>query len=149
MMFGSMPTPHRTLPSGSDGLDVGDRGGVGPLPDGVLGVVDDVELDAEAVAQRVHERGDRAVALADDRAGLPSTTSCAVIDVRPVAESLCSSWLSSRNRGSAGRYSCWNASHITTGLISVPVSSVMCWIVLENSICSRRGRSKPCSAFMM
>ena len=31
------------------------------------------------------------------------------------------------------------------GLISVPLSSVMAWMVLENSICSRRGRSKPCS----
>ena len=42
-----------------------------------------------------------------------------------------------------------NASHIAAGVISVPVSSVIVWIVLENSICSRRGRSKPCSAFMM
>ena len=41
-----------------------------------------------------------------------------------------------------------SASHITIGVISVPESSVMCWIVLENSICIRRGRSKPCSAFM-
>ena len=37
---------------------------------------------------------------------------------------------------------------MSDGLISVPVSSVMVWIVFENSIWRRRGRSKPCSAFM-
>ena len=79
----------------------------------------------------------------------PSTTSWAVIDVRPVAESLRSSWLSSTKRGAAGRYSLRNCSHITTGEISVPESSVMCWIVFENSICSLRGSSNPCSVFIM
>ena len=38
---------------------------------------------------------------------------------------------------------------ISAGSITVPVSSVMVWIVLENSIWSRRGRSRPCSSFMM
>jgi hypothetical protein len=47
------------------------------------------------------------------------------------------------------KYSFSNASHMRTGEISVPVSSLIVWIVRENSIWSRRGRSKPCSAFMM
>ena len=64
-------------------------------------------------------------------------------------ESLFSSWLSRCIEGASGRYSDRNASHMTTGEISVPESSVMCWIVFENSICKRRGRSKPCSVFMM
>ena len=35
------------------------------------------------------------------------------------------------------------------GVISVPVSSAMFWIVRENSIWSRRGSEEPCSASMM
>ena len=66
-----------------------------------------------------------------------------------VSPSVRSSWPRSENAGSGGRYSRSNVSHIMAGLISVPVSSVIPWIVLENSICRRRGRSKPCSAFMM
>ena len=58
------------------------------------------------------------------------------------------SWLRSCTLPSSLKYSAPNASHIADGLITVPVSSVMVWIVFENSICSRRGRSKPCSAFM-
>ena len=42
-----------------------------------------------------------------------------------------------------------NALHNSCGEISVPVSSAMVWIVLENSIWSRLGRSRPCSACMM
>ena len=38
---------------------------------------------------------------------------------------------------------------MSAGLISVPLSSVIAWMVFENSICRRRGRSKPCSIFMM
>src|SRR5205823_12157979 len=41
-----------------------------------------------------------------------------------------------------------NRTHISPGLISVPVSSVIVWMDRENSICSRRGRSNPCSAFI-
>ena len=63
--------------------------------------------------------------------------------------SLLSSWPRSVNAGAFGRYSRWKAAHMSAGLISVPLSSVMAWMVLENSICSRRGRSKPCSIFMM
>ncbi len=38
---------------------------------------------------------------------------------------------------------------MAVGLISVPVSSVIVWMLRENSICNRRGRSKPCSYSMM
>jgi len=42
-----------------------------------------------------------------------------------------------------------NAAQIWSALISVPLASVSFWITDENSICSRRGRSRPCSNFMM
>ena len=42
-----------------------------------------------------------------------------------------------------------NVAHMSAGSITVPVSSVIVWIVFENSIWSRRGRSRPCSSFMM
>src|SRR5439155_10063183 len=45
------------------GLDVGDGSGVGAGADGVLGVVDDLDVDAEVGLEGVHERRDRAVAL--------------------------------------------------------------------------------------
>jgi len=37
----------------------------------------------------------------------------------------------------------------SVGLISVPLFSTIFWMTEENSICSRRGRSRPCSNFMM
>ena len=46
-MFGSWPMPQRIVAVAVDGLDVGHRLGVGTAADGVLGVVDDVELLAE------------------------------------------------------------------------------------------------------
>ena len=59
------------------------------------------------------------------------------------------SWEMSCTAPSAGKYSASKASHMRTGEISVPVSSLIVWMVRENSIWRRRGRSKPCSAFMM
>ena len=61
-----MPTPHLTVPSLRVGLDVGDGGGVGAGADGVLAVVDDVDVDAEVGLEGGDERGDRAAALAGD-----------------------------------------------------------------------------------
>ena len=147
-MFGSVPTPHRTPCVGAARLDVGDGGRVRALTHRVLGVVDDVERRAEAVAQRVDERVDRSVALAGDRARLAVDDELRGDRRAARRESLRSSCDDSRNRGSSTRYSDWNASHITTGLISVPESSVMCWMFFENSICRRRGRSNPCSVFI-
>ena len=40
-------------------------------------------------------------------------------------------------------------SHSRPGLISPPPASVWAWTTRENSICSRRGRSRLCSLFMM
>ena len=68
--------------------------------------------------------------------------------VDPVFESLRSSWLVSEIPGSAGRYSPRNESQMTSALTSVPVSSVTPWMTWLNSICRRRGRSKPCSSFI-
>ena len=60
-----------------------------------------------------------------------------------------SSWLRSRYCGSRRQVLARGRRPTSpAGLISVPESSVMCWIVFENSIWSRRGRSKPCSAFI-
>jgi len=61
------------------------------------------------------------------------------------------SWEMSSTEPSTGKwkYSASKASHMRTGEISVPVSSLIVWMVRENSIWRRRGRSKPCSAFMM
>ena len=67
-MLSCRPTPHLTVPSVARGLDVGDGGGVGAGADGVLAVVDDVDVDAEVGLQGGDERGDRAVALAGDGA---------------------------------------------------------------------------------
>jgi len=53
------------------GLDVGDGGGTGAGPDGVLGVVDHVQVDAEVGLEGGHEGVDGAIALADDGAVLP------------------------------------------------------------------------------
>ena len=39
--------------------------------------------------------------------------------------------------------------HLARGMTSPPSSSVCCWMTRLNSICSRRGRSSWCSAFMM
>src|SRR5262244_4306406 len=61
--------PQRGLVAG--GLHVRDGGGVGALADGVLRVVDYVEIYSEPGAEGVHESGDGAVALAGHRAGLP------------------------------------------------------------------------------
>ena len=69
-----------------------------------------------------------------------STTRCAVIEVLP-SSPVASSLERSCNGASAGRYVASNASHMAPGPISVPESSVMCWIVLENSIWRRRGRT--------
>ena len=66
-MLSSRPTPQRTVAVGRLRLDVGRRGRVGAGGHRVLGVVDDLDVDAEVVAQRVDERGDRAVALARHR----------------------------------------------------------------------------------
>jgi len=78
---------------------------------------------------------------------LPSTSTCAVMLVTPSLV-LRISWLVSEYRGFVCRYSVSIAPHMTSGAISVPESSVMCWIVRENSICKRRGSSKPCSVFI-
>src|SRR5437773_1277414 len=59
----------------------------------------------------------------------PSTTSCAVIRVVSLPSSEISSWLFSSYTGCSGRYCRRNASHMADGLISVPVSSVIAWIV--------------------
>ena len=67
MLLTWVPTPQRVRPDAVDGLDVGDGGGVGAGAHGVLGVVDDVEVHAEAVPGGAHEGVDRAVALAGQR----------------------------------------------------------------------------------
>ena len=46
------------------------------------------------------------------------------------------------------RYSAAKLSQICCGLTSPPRASVNCWMTLENSICSRRGRSSWCSDFI-
>ena len=46
-------------------------------------------------------------------------------------------------------YSASKISHICSGVTSPPESSVCCWTTPLNSICSLRGRSNWCSAFMM
>ena len=52
-------------------------------------------------------------------------------------------------RGDDGKYSSAKASHISSTLISVPLPSVITLMQRLNSIWSRRGRSMPCSVFMM
>ena len=49
----------------------------------------------------------------------------------------------------SGRYSSQNVVQSSSGVISVPVVSVMFWTVLDSSIWRRRGSSRPCSAAMM
>jgi hypothetical protein len=73
--------------------------------------------------------------------------SCAVTDA-PLSL-VVTSWPTRVIAGDSGRYSSENLDHISVGLISVPVSSVIVWMARENSICSRLGRSKPCSAYIM
>ena len=123
----------------------------------MLGVVEHVELAADHVPnvgdERGDERVDRAVTLAVDRVGLAVDLELR-LDRRAAGAAVVvaawwrTSWLRSLNDGSAGRYCAQNSSHMRAGLISVPESSVMCWIVLENSIWNRRGRSNPCSVFI-
>src|SRR4051812_48822836 len=62
-MYADSPTGVAVLVSG---LDVGDGLGVGARADGVLAVVDNVELDPESVAYGVNEGGDGPVAFAGD-----------------------------------------------------------------------------------
>ncbi len=97
-MFGSWPMPHRIVVVAVDGLDVRHRLGVGAAADGVLGVVDDVELLAEVGDDRADERLDRTVALAHDRGRRAVDVELRGDPVRPAAslDSVCSSWLRSR-----------------------------------------------------
>ncbi len=50
---------------------------------------------------------------------------------------------------SGSRYSKVKISQSRAGLTSPPSASVWAWTTRENSICSRRGRSRLCSVFMM
>ena len=77
-MLSCIPTPHRTVPSLALGLDVGHRLASVPGADGVLGVVEHVDVDAEFGLERRHERGDRPVAPPGTVRCSPSTSSCAV-----------------------------------------------------------------------
>jgi hypothetical protein len=56
MMFGWTRRPTEARVGAVRGLDVRDRGGIGPLPQSVLGV-HHVELRAQLAAEPVHERG--------------------------------------------------------------------------------------------
>ena len=62
----------------------------------------------------------------------PSTRTCPETFVSPPAVDI--SCESSSIRGNAGRYSFENASQIAADETSVPESSVIAWMVLENSI---------------
>ena len=46
-----------------------------------------------------------------------------------------------------GRYSSWKTDQICAGVTSPPSASVLAWMILENSICIRRGRSSLWSFF--
>ncbi|COZ00150.1 Uncharacterised protein [Mycobacterium tuberculosis] len=73
--------------------------------------------------------------------------------VVPPSSSAASTCCLIRSKGRTGaRYSSANASHISLGETSPPspaVPSAIFWITWENSICSRRGRERPWSVFMM
>ena len=108
MMLGSVPTPQRSLaPSPSAVSTYATAVASAAGAHGVLGVVDHVEVDAEAVAQAVRRRrrSGRCPRRVTVRCS-PSTTSWAVMRCVCRRRSERSSWLSELDRAaSAGRYS--------------------------------------------
>ena len=103
------------VPASIDGVDVGARIAAAL---GVGVVTDVVGLDASGAATKLIFGGTQQVTVAGG--------SLSVMTVRPEVESLRNSWLSNFTFDSSDRYSVVNASQITVGLTSVPVSSVMC-----------------------
>ena len=117
VMLGLWPRPHLISLPRPDRFDVGDRLRVRAAADGMFGVVDDVEIAVRRSGRssRGDERLDRAVTLAlhrDRRRRRPSSWAVSVVRPSPSLDVVCNSWVRSRNRGSAGRYSDWNVSHM-------------------------------------
>jgi hypothetical protein len=78
----------------------------------------------------------------------PPATTCAVREVWPFWAEVVAT-LTKRSGVSGSRYSNWKISHSRLALTSPPPASVCACTAFENSICSRRGRSRLCSDFMM
>ena len=100
-MLSCTPTPHRTCPSGPCASTYATAVGVRPRRDGVLGVVEHLDVDVEIARKCVHERGDRPVARPTTVRCSPLSSTCAVIDAPSLARChLVSSSSSRRPRGS-------------------------------------------------
>ena len=118
------------------GLDVGNGLGARSRGERVLGVVEHVDLDPE---------GARYPEMKAEIGPLPSPqtfTVCSAARSSAVTLSAISlsetSWCTSSNPPGCTRYCSVKTSHISFGVISVPVSSVTVWMTRENSICNRR-----------
>ncbi len=80
----------------------------------------------------------------------PSTTAWVVRASRPSSVVRLREPLSEiRPHGLAGvgRYSSWKTAQMSAGVTSPPSVSVLAWMIRENSICIRRGRSSLWSFF--
>ncbi len=83
-------------------------------------------------------------------ASTPSTTASTVSVSVPslsVAVEPERSWMRPHGFSGLGRYSSANTSQIAFGVTSPPSASVLAWMIRENSICMRRGRSSLWSFF--
>ncbi len=76
-----------------------------------------------------------------------STTVAVTESIRPRPVALSTS--TSRSGSAGSTYSAWKIVHRVAADTSPPPASVWACTARENSICSRRGRSRLCSAFMM